>query len=108
MKLKHFGTGDTDAIILSKLNTIVDRLNGESVTLPKDFGRMKPHTIWELSGDDECWVITGKGEVMRYHANLNPFEKRRAIGNVFMTRKEAETELESRKQEMETRRAFNI
>ncbi len=107
MKLKHFGAGDTDAIILSKLNTIVDRLNGESVTLPKDFGRMKPKTIWELKAGDPCWCINSKGKISATTMS-NTNEERRAIGNVFMTREEAETELESRKQEMETRRAFNI
>lgn len=55
-----------------------------------------PKSVWDLKSGDECWIITGKGAVVRYNPIFGLFETRRAKGDVFLTELAANLELKRR------------
>ncbi len=55
-----------------------------------------PKSVWDLKDNDECWIISDKGVVMRYHAGYALFETRRAKGDMFLTQEAAQKELAER------------
>lgn len=62
----------------------------------------KPKSVWELKDGDECFSIIANGKVLSgtWHNWTVKLENRKA-GNVFLTREEAEFEVERRKVETE-------
>lgn len=58
----------------------------------------KPTSVWALEYGDECWIISGKGVVMRYHAGYSLFEMRRSKGDVFLSEEDAHVELSMRRE----------
>lgn len=75
----------------------------------------KPKTVWDLKKGDTFYVIDADGDVMKGKWFGNRFEndcRKREIGNIFLTKEEAEFECERRKIETEMirlggRRKFN-
>ena len=73
----------------------------------------KPKTVWDLKEGDECFFITSAGNILA--GNILDWywdEKSVEIGNCFLTKEEAEFEIERRKIETEMirlggRRKFN-
>lgn len=62
----------------------------------------KPKTVWDLKKGDTYYVIGGNGEVMNaIWANIYIDKDCRKNGNVFLTKEEAEFEVERRKVETE-------
>lgn len=59
----------------------------------------KPKSVWDLKDGDECWIISGKGVVMRYNVGFGLFETRRAKGDMFLNEESARVELIFRKGE---------
>lgn len=73
-----------------------------------------PKTVWDLKKDDTYYLIDIDGEVMNATwNNINIDNDFRKIGNIFLTKEEAEFEVERRKIETEMlrlggRRNFNF
>lgn len=72
----------------------------------------KPKTVWDLKEGDTYYVISGYGEVLETTWKYNIDSNSRKIGNAFLTKEEAEFEVERRKVETEMlrlggRRKFN-
>ncbi|MDX8416573.1 hypothetical protein [Absicoccus intestinalis] len=62
----------------------------------------KPKTVWELQDGDACYFINVNGSVLPGPWDGNPLQiGSREICNVFLTKDEAETEVERRKIEAE-------
>ena len=64
----------------------------------------KPKTVWDLKNDDTYYLIDTDGDVMNATWNdidIDIDSKFRKIGNVFLTKEEAEDEIERRKVETE-------
>lgn len=64
----------------------------------------KPKTVWDLKNDDTYYLIDTDGDVMNAtwnDINIDIDSKFRENGNVFLTREEAEFEVERRKIETE-------
>ncbi len=57
----------------------------------------EPKTVWDLEGDNYCWVILYDSVAHYRWSELRFAVGRRAQGGVFLTRKEAEQELARRK-----------
>ena len=57
----------------------------------------KPKTVWDLKEGDKCFFTTSAGNILEWYWDLQPTK----IGNCFLTREEAEYELERRKIEAE-------
>lgn len=60
-----------------------------------------PKTVWELQNGDTYYVISGYGEVLETTWKYNIDSNSRKIGNAFLTKEEAEFEVERRKVETE-------
>lgn len=56
-----------------------------------------PKTVWELKTGDKCFFITSAGNISDWYWDEQPAK----IGNCFLTKEEAEYELERRKIEAE-------
>lgn len=72
----------------------------------------KPKSVWDLKEGDTYYVICGYGEVLETTWRYNIDSNSRKIGNAFLTKEEAEFEVERRKVETEMlrlggRRKFN-
>lgn len=61
----------------------------------------KPKTVWDLKEGDTYYVISGYGEVLETTWKYNIDSNSRKIGNAFLTKEEAEFEVERRKVETE-------
>jgi len=61
----------------------------------------KKKSIWDLKEGDTYYVISGYGEVLETTWKYNIDSNSRKIGNAFLTKEEAEYELERRKIETE-------
>lgn len=61
----------------------------------------KPKSVWDLKEGDTYYVICGYGEVLETTWKYNIDSNSRKIGNAFLTKEEAEYELERRKIETE-------
>lgn len=64
----------------------------------------KPKTVWDLKNDDTYYLIDTDGDVMNATWNdidIDIDSKFRKIGNVFLTKEEAENDIERRKVETE-------
>ena len=64
----------------------------------------KPKTVWDLKNDDTYYLIDTDGDVMNATWNdidIDIDSKFRKIGNVFLTKEEAENDVERRKVETE-------
>lgn len=58
----------------------------------------EPKTVWDLKDGDKFYLISHYGKVERITWNDDEFDlRRREYGNAFLTREEAEFELECRK-----------
>lgn len=58
----------------------------------------EPKTVWDLKDGDKFYLISHYGKVERITWNDDEFDlRRREYGNAFLTREEAEFELERRK-----------
>lgn len=58
----------------------------------------EPKTVWDLKDGDKYYLISHTGKVERITWDDDKFDlRRREIGNVFLTKEEAEFELERRK-----------
>ena len=71
-----------------------------------------PKSVWDLKEWDKYYVISGYGEVLETTWKYNIDSNSRKIGNAFLTKEEAEFEVERRKVETEMlrlggRRKFN-
>ena len=93
LRLRKRTDSANDAI--AKVNAVIKVVNLLVFTLEYEH-RNKPATVWDLEEGDPCWIITGKGDVMEIKAFCKHFERRREIGNVFLTEKEAKQELKQR------------
>jgi len=72
----------------------------EKLLLPKN-----NKTIWDLEPGDEYCIIDIDGEIFSYFFDLSNIERgARMIGNMFLTKEEAEFELECRKVYQELKR----
>lgn len=60
-----------------------------------------PKTVWDLKEGDTYYVISGYGEVLETTWKYNIDSNSRKIGNAFLTKEEAEFEVERRKVETE-------
>ena len=61
----------------------------------------KPKTVWDLKDGDKYYLISHYGKVERITWNHDEFDlRRREYGNAFLTREEAEFEIECRKCEI--------
>lgn len=68
----------------------------------------KPKTVWDLKKGDRCFFVTSAGNILDWYWDEEPTK----IGNCFLTKEEAEFEIERRKVETEMlrlggRRKFN-
>ena len=62
----------------------------------------KPNSVWDLKKDDDYFLIFGDGNVSETTwGDCTSDKKFREIGNTFLTREEAECEIERRKVETE-------
>lgn len=61
----------------------------------------KPKSVWDLKEGDTYYVISGYGEVLETTWKYNIDSNSRKIGNAFLTKEEAEFEVERRKVETE-------
>lgn len=61
----------------------------------------KPKSVWDLKEGDTYYVISGYGEVLETTWKYNIDSNSRKIGNAFLTKEEAEFEVERRKIETE-------
>ena len=59
----------------------------------------KPKTVWELENGNECYYIDVFGDIEDTGGYLSPLSEAIESGNVFLTREEAEKEVERRKVE---------
>ena len=57
----------------------------------------KPKSVWDLKLDDEYYVIHNYGDIIQYLFDSDTDKDIRDLGNAFLTREEAEFELERRK-----------
>lgn len=57
----------------------------------------KPKSVWELKTGDKCFFITSAGNILDWYWDEQPAK----IGNCFLTKEEAEFEVERRKVETE-------
>lgn len=57
----------------------------------------KPKSVWELQKGDKCFFVTSSGNILDWYWDEQPTK----IGNCFLTKEEAEYELERRKIEAE-------
>ena len=57
----------------------------------------KPKSVWDLKEGDKCFFVTSAGNILDWYWDLQPTK----IGNCFLTKEEAEYELERRKIETE-------
>ncbi len=55
-----------------------------------------PKSVWDLKENDECWIISGKGQVIKYNTHFGHFGIRRAKGDMFLTEAAAREELAER------------
>lgn len=62
----------------------------------------KSKTVWDLKSGDKCYFVTVVGHIFPgTWNNLNAQIENRKLGNVFLTKEEAECEIERRKVETE-------
>lgn len=72
--------------------------NEKSLTLYVE----KPKSVWDLKNGDECYFLASDGDVLDWAWDDNPLKiRRRELGDLFLTKEEAEYELERRKIETE-------
>ena len=71
----------------------------KELIVKKTEAEQKPKSIWDLNIEDgeEYYCITEDGEIGTIHFDSFYDEKARDVGNAFLTREEAEFELERRK-----------
>ena len=71
----------------------------KELIVKKTEAEQKPKSIWDLNIEDgeEYYYITEDGEIGTTHFDSFYDEKARDVGNAFLTREEAEFELERRK-----------
>lgn len=68
--------------------------------LYKDIGEKipeKPKTVWDLEKHSICWIIGNGAVYWDAWGNVVFGVEKRAVGNIFLTKKEAEKELARRK-----------
>lgn len=57
----------------------------------------EPKTIWDLEGDDYCWVIHNDSIYVGHWCNVIHAVDKRNVGDIYLTEKEAKKELAQRK-----------
>lgn len=105
MKLKELLNNETflskygDYEIIGDSYTTV-RGNDKS-QLVFDIQKPKPKTVWDLKDEDSYYWVHGIGKVREEHVwrNESADPMARDVGNVFLTREEAEKDVERRKVE---------
>lgn len=62
----------------------------------------KPKSVWDLKNGDECYFLASDGDVLDWAWDDNPLKiRRRELGDLFLSKEEAENESERRKIETE-------
>ena len=71
----------------------------KELIVKKAEAEQKPKTIWDLDvvNEEEYYYITEGGKIKTTHFDRFYDEKNRSLGNAFLTKEEAEFELERRK-----------
>ena len=61
-----------------------------------------PKTVWDLKNGDECYFLASDGDILYWAWDNNPLKiRRRELGDLFLSKEEAENESERRKIETE-------
>lgn len=79
------------------LKSVIGNDEIESVTI--DLTKPKPKSVWDLKDGDVYYVIDSNGNVPTCYKWIGHGCDEREVGNVFMTKEEAEHEIERRKVE---------
>lgn len=76
--------------------------DGENLIKAESYLEPYPKNVWELQDGDECYFINVNGSVLSGPWDGNPLQiGSRKTGNAFLTKEEAECEIERRKVETE-------
>lgn len=84
-----------------KLKELLDRYGDYEVSdeLIAQFKKPSPKTAWDLKDGDDCYYIDVFRDVKHTGKYLRPLSEAVEMGNVFLTREEAEKDVERRKVE---------
>ena len=100
IKFYDFSKGTYIYIVRLEKDGFTDKQYVDELVL--DIYVEKPKSVWELKDGDECFFITDAGNVFSVTwDNWNVQIEKRKLGNVFLTKDEAEFERERRKIETE-------
>lgn len=94
---------DIKKYIDEKTEAFKKELNKEVKQMIKEANQGQVKSVWDLKHNDKCYALYGDGDIVEYGFK-QVLEAFRESGNIFLTKEEAEFELERRKIEVVMRK----